>query len=615
MGAFWSSKLRLGRARVLGGLTLSILLGLGLVVAGATLASAIPITIVDDAGPDDEPGQKDLNELTVDFAPAGTDLEVTWNWDVISVSGNNTGDACALFDTDDDGNANYSLCVIWENGATYQTTRLYECGDGAADKCDQPRDLLAEDLNGDGDLADAGEALIGGPYGSTCSLTTVPDTFGPRGGSPQASTDFDTQASCVIELDDFGGMDAFLLNVCSYPSQVPGSDPSDCVIAPNSGFLTLVKVADPNDGTTFTFDLGAGQAANSGDNSFSIDGSGTISLIGFAAGIDYDLTEMVPLDWQLDSASCELSNGTATGAFSGNTITDFEIQVGRETTCTFTNSKPGKLTLVKEVTNDNGGTAVASDWTLTADGPSGFFGQSGVSASVAAGTYDLSESGPAGYTASDWSCTSGQVDADSVNVANGDDITCTISNDDDAPSLTLIKEVINDNGGTAVESDWTLSAGGNDVTGSPAGAEATNQAGTYALSETGPTGYTLTSLTCDDNPGVEVSEVTLGLGEDVTCTFVNDDDAPSLILAKDRDQRQRRHRRRRRLDAVGRRQQRHRLTRRQPSHHKQASTHYPKPDPPATPSPRSRRHPGVEVTEVTIGLGQTVTCTFVNDDD
>ena len=35
----------------------------------------------------------------------------------------------------------------------------------------------------------------------------------------------------------------------------------------------------------------------------------------------------------------------------------------------------------------------------------------------------------------------------------------------------------------------------------------------------------------------QVSSVTLGLGEDVTCTFVNDDDAPSLTLVKDGHQR------------------------------------------------------------------------------
>ena len=38
--------------------------------------------------------------------------------------------------------------------------------------------------------------------------------------------------------------------------------------------------------------------------------------------------------------------------------------------------------------------------------------------------------------------------------------TCTITNDDNAPTLTLVKVVVNDNGGTAVETDSTLTATG-----------------------------------------------------------------------------------------------------------------------------------------------------------
>ncbi len=523
------------RRGVWGSVLVLLLAGFLMFTFAVPSASAIPITVVDDAGPDDEPGQKDLNEYTVDFDSGIADILLTWNWDVISVSGANTGDACALFDTDNDGNANFSLCVIWDNGSSYQTTRLYDCGDGAADKCDQPRNLLAEDMNGDGDLLDAGEALIGGPYNSTCSLSTVADTFGPRGGSPQADTDFDTQATCNIELDDFGGGDAFLTNVCSYPSQVPGSDPSDCVVTPNSGFLTIVKVADPDDpNTTFTFDLGAGQAANNGDTSFSIDGSGSVDLIGFAAGTDYDLSEVVPAGWQLDTASCVLSDGTATGTFSGNTVTDFEIQIGRETTCTFANSELATLTLEKTVINDNGGTAAASDWTLTADGTGSndLSGQGpSVSGFVQADAFTLSESAVTGYTNTSLTCDGGTLVGDQLTLAAGDIVTCTFVNDDDAPSLILAKDVVNDNGGTAVASDWTLSAGSNDVTGSVGGAVATDQAGTYDLSESGPSNYTNTSVTCDNGDGPD--SVTIGLGETVTCTFVNDDDAPSLILAKD----------------------------------------------------------------------------------
>ena len=404
-----------------------------------TPAAAVPIAIVDDAGPDDEPGQKDLNQLTVDFDSGAADIEVTWNWDVISVSGANTGDACSLYDTDNDGNANYSLCVIWDTNSNYQTTRLYVCGDGAADKCDQPRDLLAEDMNGDGDLSDPGEALIGGPYASTCSISVVSDTFGARGGA-QADTTSDTQATCLIELDDFGGGDAFLTNVCSYPSQIPGSDPSDCVISPNSGFLTLVKVADPNDGTAFQFDLGAGQAANNGETSFTIFGSGSIDLIGFAPGTTYDLTEVVPANFALESAECVLSDGTATGSFSGETITDFEIQIGRTTTCTFTNGPAnGSLTLVKTVDNlgESGpGYLDVSDFPLTIDGSPTTSGDQVV---VLAGDHTIAETPQAGYTVGQWVCddpaaTTGAAGDPSlvVNVPAGVDVTCSITNTLDA---------------------------------------------------------------------------------------------------------------------------------------------------------------------------------------
>ena len=83
------------------------------------------------------------------------------------------------------------------------------------------------------------------------------------------------------------------------------------------------------------------------------------------------------------------------------------------------------LTLVKQVVNDDGGTAAATDWTLTAAGPTaGVSGPTGdpavTAAAVAAGTYDLSESGPVGYAASAWSCEGGtQTDDDSIALAFG----------------------------------------------------------------------------------------------------------------------------------------------------------------------------------------------------
>ena len=126
-------------------------------------------------------------------------------------------------------------------------------------------------------------------------------------------------------------------------------------------------------------------------------------------------------------------------------------------TCTINNNdQPRHLTLVKTVTNDNGGTAVPTDWTLTATGPTPISGATGstavTNAPVSAGTYDPSESGgPAGYTAGAWSCTAGETRSpDQPDPAGlGENATCTINNNDQPATLTLVKTVTNDNGGTA----------------------------------------------------------------------------------------------------------------------------------------------------------------------
>jgi len=96
------------------------------------------------------------------------------------------------------------------------------------------------------------------------------------------------------------------------------------------------------------------------------------------------------------------------------------------------------LSLVKEVINLDGGTATATDWTLSADGPDPTLlsGAGGVAATdVPPGYYTLSESaGPAGYTPGDWSCTVGNLDGDLLFLAAGEDAVCTIRNYDRTPA-------------------------------------------------------------------------------------------------------------------------------------------------------------------------------------
>src|SRR3989339_64444 len=127
---------------------------------------------------------------------------------------------------------------------------------------------------------------------------------------------------------------------------------------------------------------------------------------------------------------------------------------------------PTSLTLDKIVVNDDGGTAVESDWTLTATGPTSISGPGAAGSTdvvsggtFVAGAYTLSESaGPAGYTASSWSCIKNggaPVVGSSITLEAGDTATCTITNNDNVvvpltATLHVIKTVINDNGGTAV---------------------------------------------------------------------------------------------------------------------------------------------------------------------
>jgi Prealbumin-like fold domain len=87
--------------------------------------------------------------------------------------------------------------------------------------------------------------------------------------------------------------------------------------------------------------------------------------------------------------------------------------------------------------------------------------------------------------------------------------------------LTVIKHVVNDNGGTAVASDFTMTIngvvaeGGNSFPGSETGTVKLIEAGSYNVTETGPSGYIASfSQGCSR---------TLDPGQSATCTVTNDD--------------------------------------------------------------------------------------------
>src|SRR6185436_18639871 len=153
-----------------------------------------------------------------------------------------------------------------------------------------------------------------------------------------------------------------------------------------------------------------------------------------------------------------------------------------------------QLIVIKHVINDSGGTALASAFTMTVDDPGtnppSFPGAEapGTTITVDPGAYTVSETGPSGYASSfSADCTG--------TIAIGQTRTCTVTNNDIAPQLIVIKHVINDSGGTAVASAFTMTVDdpGTNPPSFP-GAEApgttvTVDPGAYTVSETGPSGY------------------------------------------------------------------------------------------------------------------------------
>jgi len=333
----------------------------------------------------------------------------------------------------------------------------------------------------------------------------------------------------------------------SYPVSLNEGQDVTCTIFNDDelqGSITVFKEVDNDQGgTAVPGDFALHVAGDDGDGgNCSEDGAVDRTspyLVGTPVnGCTYTISEETPpAGYTLRGIVCVEDGGAVDDA-------TFTWASGETWTCTVTNDDDGAtLTLVKTVTNDNGGSAVVTDWILTANGPTPISGQSGQPAvtnqNVTAGDYPLSESGgpPSGYTPGAWGCTGdGTLTNESLAIANGETATCTINNNDQTATLTLVKSVTNDDGGTAVVDDWTLTADGDtdyagNTTGFWTGGVAVD-ADTYTLLESTVAGYSAGDWQCTGDGSLVNNQLTLGPGETASCTIVNNDIAPRLTLLK-----------------------------------------------------------------------------------
>jgi|GEM_PF-903215 len=449
-----------------------------------------------------------------------------WTWDVNGIGDNLTGSTVSVnpgtFTISEDQKTNYHVTNLTCNGTNYGAVESQSV------TLTSGQDLVCTFTN----TRDTGTLrivkVVKNDNGGTLheeDFTFVVDTDDPISFENDGSNDFTKYAGGItydITEPAVAGY-ATTYDSCTDVT-VPADGVATCTITNDdiAPTLTLVKtVVNDNGGTKVVSDF-----------PLFVDSTQVTSGIAnsLTANVEYTVSETN-------------ISGYEASTWAGDCSTDGKItlQPGDTKTCTIINDDVAPtLQLVKTVTNDDGGTNNPGDWTLYARGDEFGFNDTGDSSAfhtVKAGiTYDLYESAtPTGYTPDWWSCTGGEASGNTVKLAVGENVTCTISNDDIAPTLRLVKNVVNNNGGNAVAGDWDLTATGTDRGFTDKGDSTTAhtvKAGVeYTLTESNVAGYTPTNLSCTGGSLVG-DKLTLGLDEDVICTVTNDDTTATITLTK-----------------------------------------------------------------------------------
>ncbi|MGE5750009.1 MAG: hypothetical protein ACM31F_08605 [Gemmatimonas sp.] len=513
--------------------------------------------VLDDQGANDTPAQSDLNAFTRADNVTGK-IGVKWVWDDVNswTGSGQTGDACALFDTTPSnankgkGSANFAVCVRITNPggdptavaqlAAPASPLLYSCGDTKADRCASSTKLLP--LNG-----------------ITCEVEKVyGENYFPAGDDSA-----DVVAACSIPFSALSTTSTpNLLNVCSFPSGSPNSNPFDCVVTPGAGFFVIKKATTPqSSGETFSFTISptpVGGASHSLKDSTS-DVEQT-SLISASPGTKaYSVGEVsIPSDWSLASAACafDRSGAPATGTKIGSSVDSVSIESGETTVCTFTNTRNQGSIELKKVWSGTGGQTTlkigtSSGGSETASQLTGAAGATPLTTgaqSVNTGTYYVSESGGLDDYSSQLACTNKgsaiSVGAgNSISVTTGDVVVCTFTNTRNQGSIELKKvwsgtagqttlKIGTSSGGSEVASQLTGAAGATPLT---TGTKSVNT-GTYYVSESGGLTDYSSQLACTSNgnpvtPGAGNS-LSVATGDVVVCTFTNTRNQGSIELKK-----------------------------------------------------------------------------------
>ena len=495
---------RLAGIAIAGAMLLPVAMLIGLI----SPVLAAPITIVDDGGADDNVGQKDLNSFTFDYDnQANGTIDVSWNWDDTFWSGGNTGDACALFDTDDDGFINNAVCVGVGGAGVETYTTTYRCSDKDNDRCTAPHEeITTSSVFTTSVVADSD------PFGDPNSPDYDPTHASSANvcqANPDCNTD-DTVADGTIELSDFDATTAELINVCSYESASPNSNPEECVINPDLPTLTIFKVCVPTTDTGL-FNLRLDGVTEKADAACGTDTGAITTSIG-----SHTVSETA-------GTGTNLSDYTST--ISGDCAADGSITLaeGEDKSCTITNSRLPRLTIYKVCvpTSDTGTFDLKLDGVTKADDTACGTNTGAITTTI--GGHTVSEAAGTGTDLADYtSAISGDCASDgTIALAAGDNKSCTITNSR-LPRITIYKVCVptTDTGTFDLKLDGVTKAD-DTACGTNTGAIVTTIGG-HTVSEAAGTGTNLDDYTSAiSGDCASDGTITLAAGDNKSCTITN----------------------------------------------------------------------------------------------
>ena len=360
---------------------------------------------------------------------------------------------------------------------------------------------------------------------------------------PQTLTDYENTATVEASTDQFETDDT--------------NNSSTVSVIPNAEIVIIKRVIEDNGGSSLISDFNITTSAgalsfDAGSTSGDVTTYTSATLYvapGTYSLIEGDVPGYTPGDW--------LCTAGVVGAdvYNAGEIT---LTAGEATECTIINDDiEPQLTLTKNVVNDHGGTNGPDDFGLAiVYGTTNLTPLSGDAQAVPANTtITISEVVDSGYAAGNWECTDaagapvslaggGLAAGDTLELLPGAVVNCAITNDDIEPTLTLVKNVVNDHGGllAAIDFDLTIEVGGVSTTVGSALPEPVPANTIITISEEIVDGYAEGTWACTDAGGANIVLAGGGLaggdtlellpGTNATCSITNDDIQPTLTLVK-----------------------------------------------------------------------------------